>query len=157
MGEGGTLPRQVWPCPGQPDTSATLRPHGIDTYTQPGEGTCPRSYCAQWRVGSLASLPLVPGTQQQRPVWATGFPQIFESKVKGCPRQAQAPPLGSCVTLEKSLCLSISVSSRVARADLSLPCLARSWPGPWTPAEGCVQSHAWSQGQEPGQQSTLLL
>ena len=157
MAEGGTLPRQVWPCPGQPDTSATPRPHGIDTYTQPGEGTCPRSYCAQWRVRSLANPPLVPGTLQQRPVWATGFPQIFESKVKGCSCQAQALSPGSCVTLGKSLCLSISVSSRVARAYLSLPCLARSWPGPWTPAESCVQSHAWSQGQEPGQQSTLLL
>ena len=92
MGEGGTLPRQVWPCPGQPDTSATLRPHGIDTYTQPGEGTCPRSYRAQWRVGSLASLPLVPGTQQQRPVWATGFPQIFESKVKAAHARPRLHP-----------------------------------------------------------------
>ncbi|CAI9159863.1 unnamed protein product [Rangifer tarandus platyrhynchus] len=56
--------------------------------------------------------------------------QMFESQAKGCPRQAQALPPGSCVTLGKSLCLGISVSSPVARADLSLPCRACGWPGP---------------------------
>lgn len=91
-------------------------------------------------MGSLASPALVPGSQQQRPVWAPGFPQMFESQAKGCPGQAQALPPGSCVTLGKSLCLGIPVSSRVARADLSLPCLARSCPGPWTAVEGCARA-----------------
>ena len=78
----------------------------------------------------LASPALVPGTQQQRPVWVPGFPQMFESQAKGCPRQAQALPPGSCVTLDKSVSAS--------------PC-PHVWPGQTCPCS------AWpAAGRGPG-------
>ena len=81
-------------------------------------------------MGSLASPALVPGTQQQRPVWVPGFPQMFESQAKGCPRQAQALPPGSCVTLDKSVSAS--------------PC-PHVWPGQTCPCP------AWpAGGRGPG-------
>ena len=51
--------------------------HNRETEAQPGERICPRSHCAFWRVGCLASLRQVPGMKQQGPVWFLVFPSCL--------------------------------------------------------------------------------
>lgn len=120
---GGCTPRQACPVLGgcHPATPwNTLRP-------QDGLVQGHTVLSGEW--GVLVST-LVPGTPAaERPVWATGFPQMFESM---CWLPTPGPGLGQHRTLG-TLCLGISVSSRVP--GQTCPCPAQL-AGPCTPVEG---------------------